>query len=150
MIFQWIETGVGIFLSLLIPFFFIYRLRKNRRLKQELQRRPEENEPIEGTLEDLEDAESALKREPADIRIKILDTHVLYGRYSTFKGYTRPYMETLIRYLEERGVRATYVFQQSLPLGAASFTEPHGVFELYVYESHEEEADRYIKEFFAS
>ncbi len=88
---------------------------------------------LHGTLADLERAEKELELSPAEMRERILVDYEPFRSLETFSGsYTQDYVLKLISYLNQNGVAATFLFQQSLPTGVLSASEPHGQFELFV------------------
>lgn len=103
---------------------------------------------LQGTLADLERAEKELAVSPLEMRENILRDYEPLKKLETFSGsYTQDYVLKLIAYLNQNGVRATFLFQQSLPTGVLSASEPHGQFEVFVGRGQRDEALRLFDSF---
>lgn len=96
---------------------------------------------LQGTLADLARAEKELAVTPLEMRERILCDHEFLKNLDTFPGgYTQDYVLKLIAHLNQNGVRATFLFQQSLPTGVLSASGPHGQFEVFVERGQREKA----------
>ncbi len=118
-------------LSLFTPVAIVLIYLKRRRAKQRIH--AQADGAMKGTAADLEASEVALQNLPMDIRETLLETHELYDRFSTHRGYSNIYMESLTKAIRDTGLDCQIVFQASLPMGVAdAVLEPQGMFELYI------------------
>lgn len=101
--------------------------------------------PLKETIADLERAEERLRQMPIDIREKLIETHELYDRFPSHRGYSNIYMEALTRRIRDEGIECDVVFQATLPMGVAdAIVEPQGIYELYVVREHLGQAKKRI------
>ena len=120
-----------IFMFFFMPVLVILIFVKRRRQKAQLQTITDGT--VRETSEDLAKAEDALRKLPIDIRETLIETHELYDRFSTHRGYSNAYIEALTRKIRDEGIGCDLVFQATLPMGMAdAIVEPQGVYELYV------------------
>lgn len=140
-----IEVVLAVAASLFFPAMILIVWVRRRLARRRLAKAPQESEPLVGTHDDLSDAEAESAGGPHNIRESLLQTHALIGRFSTFQGFNRTYMFELTRELEAQEIAAVVHFQETLPMGSVSVTEPHGVFELYAPRESEEAATCLVK-----
>ncbi len=131
--------GLALFFPVAIIMIYLKR-RRARRIQQY-----QSDGPLMETAADLERAEEDLQQMPIDIREKLIETHDLYDRFPSHRGYSSSYMEAFTKRLREAGIDCDVVFQATLPMGVAdAIVEPQGIYELYVLRSHKLEAKNLI------
>lgn len=131
--------GLALFFPVAIVMIYLKR-RRARRVQQY-----QAEGPLKETTADLERAEEDLRQMPIDIREKLIETHDLYDRFPSHRGYSSLYMEAFTKNLRETGIDCDVVFQATLPMGVAdAIVEPQGIYELYVLRSHVIDAKRVI------
>ena len=131
-------------LGLAFPILIVMIYLKRRRQKQKIQIDIPDG-VVKETATDLANAEEELRKLPIDIRETIVETHELYDRFTTHRGYSAVYMEDLTRKIRDAGIACEMVFQPTLPMGLAdAVIEPQGVFELYVLRSQLRESKELI------
>lgn len=130
-------------LALFFPMAIIGIYLKRRRARRILQHQADG--PLKETAADLERAEEDLRQMPIDIREKLIETHDLYDRFPSHRGYSNLYMEALTKNIREAGIECDVVFQATLPMGVAdAIVEPQGIYELYVARGQALEAKKII------
>lgn len=138
-LFNLMVSAIVLFIPIAVIIIFVKRRRAKARLEQE------PDGPLKETAQDLARAEEELREMPLDIREKIVETHELYDRFTTHRGYSNVYMEALTKAIRDAGIECELVFQATLPMGVAdAIVEPQGVFELYILRRHLSEARKLI------
>lgn len=126
-IFVW---AIAIFFP--VAFIVIYLKRRRARVQQSLQKEG----PLNETKADLEKAEEALRQMPIDFRETLIETHELYERFTSHRGYSRSYMDKLVNRIRAAGIECEIYFQPTLPMGVAdAIVEQQGIYELYILRS---------------
>lgn len=124
MVFMW---AIAIFFP--IAFILIFLKRRRAKLRQSQQK----DGPLNETRADLETAEEQLRQMPIDIRETLIETHDLYERFTTHRGYSRSYMDKLVQRIRASEIECEIYFQPTLPMGVAdAIVEPQGIYELYI------------------
>lgn len=115
---------------LIIPalWVFIYYKRRTRPIEIAVQ-----DQIVEGTDREREEAEKSLRELPVNIREHLLPTHELVERFSTRHGYTSYYVEEIANQLRTAGCGVETLFQPGALAGVAdSLLEQQGHYELWV------------------
>lgn len=142
-----VVLATAILFAFPVMIFLIYLKRRRQRLKIQAQ----VEGSIKGTKADLEKAEEALQAMPIDIREALIETHELYDRFQTHRGYSNIYMEALTKAVRDTGLDCELIFQATLPMGVAdAVVEPQGVFELYILKGKLTEARKVIPQLIES
>ncbi len=122
-----VVSAIAIFFP--VAFIIIYLKRRRARLQQSFQK----DGPLVETKADLERAEEELRQMPIDFREALVETHELYERFTTHRGYSRIYMDKLKNRIRAAGIECETYFQPTLPMGVAdAIVEPQGIYELYI------------------
>lgn len=131
--------------SIFVAFCVLVVMLGIKRRRQRLTMQASPDGPLNETAQDLALAEEELRNLPIDIREALIDTHELFDRYTTHRGYSNVYMEAFTKRIRDAGIPCETVFQTTLPMGVAdAIVEPQGVFELYVERGKMDEAKRVI------
>lgn len=135
---------LGTLLALSFPILVILIYLKRRRQKENIAKDIPDG-VVKETATELAHAEDELRKLPIDIREAVIETHDLYDRYSTHRGYSNVYMEALTSKIRDAGISCELVFQATLPMGLAdAVVEPQGVFELYILRNQMTQAKKLI------